>query len=140
MINNQASSEVTSMKVLLLALTLPLAACVSIDLPGLVSDTAKVGKDAYQSIAGKKAEEKPKEPAAASADYITHATVGQASQTIAEIRDQCVREAVEKLNQLSGKEVQFTVLENTIGTVNNSVVANCKVAIATPAVAATDKK
>ena len=128
------------MKLFLLALTLPLAACVSIDLPGLVSDTAKVGKDAYQSIAGKKADEKPGEPAAASGEFITYTTVGQPSQTIAEIRDQCVREAVEKLSQLSGKEVQFTVLENTIGSVNNNVVANCKVAIAKPAVVATDKK
>ncbi len=128
------------MKVFLLLLALPLAGCVSIDLPGLVSDTAKVSKDAYRSIAGKKDEEKPKEAAPDTGDYISNASVGQASQTIADIREQCVREATEKLNKLNGKELQVVVLENTIATVNNTVVANCKVAVAKPAVPATDKK
>jgi hypothetical protein len=121
-------------------LSWPLAGCVSIDLPGLVTDTAKVSKDAYRSIAGKKDEEKPKDAGADPGEYITHSTVGLASQTVAEIREQCVREAVQKLNQLSGKDVPFTVLENTVNSVSNHIVGNCKVAVAKPPAGVTENK
>src|SRR5689334_7009966 len=43
----------TPMKFSYIALVLPLlTACVSIDLPGVVSDTAKVAKDTYRSVSG----------------------------------------------------------------------------------------
>ena len=37
-------------------------------------------------------------------------------------------EAAAKLFKANGKEVPYTVTENTISTVNNAIAANCKVA------------
>jgi hypothetical protein len=40
-----------------------------------------------------------------------------------------VSEATAKLFKASGKEVPYTVTENTISTVNNAIAANCKVTV-----------
>jgi hypothetical protein len=44
-----------------------LSGCISVDLPGLVSDTAKVGKEAYQALANKTAPQATQAPQAAPA-------------------------------------------------------------------------
>jgi len=98
--------------------------CVSIDVPGLVTDTAKVTKDAYKSITESKADS-----AAASHNYLAHSYIGKETQAVAEIKKICVTEASQKLNQMAGKEVAYSVIEADIITLNNIVAANCKLAI-----------
>jgi hypothetical protein len=41
-----------------------------------------------------------------------------------------VNEAAQKLNQLAGRELRYSVVENQIATVGNSIVANCRLAVA----------
>jgi hypothetical protein len=108
---------------ILLALTL-VSGCVSIDLPGVISDTARVTKDAYKSVAGKKDE---RDGTVASVDTVSNTYIGQDNQTVAEVKQLCVGEAAAKLFKAVDKEVPYTVIENTISTVNNAVAANCKV-------------
>lgn len=113
------------MKYLSLILMLALSGCVSLEFPGLVSDTAKVSKDTYNSIVG----EDEAKPATETDGYIMHSYIGQENQSVSEIRQHCVSEAEAKFSAATGKEVHFTVVENTIATVNNAVVANCKLAV-----------
>jgi len=129
------------MKFLYLVLAFALSGCVNLEFPGLIADTAKVSKDAYGAIVGKKEDPKPAKapqesakPAAEPGEYITHAYIGQESQSVTEIKQQCVNEAAEKLIKVAGKEVRYTVIENTIATLNNAVVANCKLSIEKTAV------
>jgi hypothetical protein len=136
------------MKLSYLILPLAVSGCVNLEFPGLVSDTAKLSKEAYGAIVGKKdskdtAKQEPAKPAqeavkpapepaipaAKPSEYITNAYIGQESQSIVEIKQNCVSEAAEKIFKLVGNEARYTVVENTIATVNNSVVANCKLAI-----------
>jgi hypothetical protein len=118
-------------------LSLPLCAlllvsgCVSIEVPGLVSDTARVTKDAYKAMVGK-----PAEPAAQAASspaplraVLSHAYVGTDTQSMADTKQACVSEASQKLNQVSGKAVNYTVLESDISIINGRPVANCKLTI-----------
>jgi hypothetical protein len=116
------------MKFSYVVLVLPLlTACVSIDLPGVVSDTAKVAKDTYRSVSGKTDEREGTKVATGSSNSVFNTYVGQDSQTAAEVKQLCVSEAAAKLFKASGKEVPYTVTENTISTVNNAIAANCKV-------------
>lgn len=130
------------MKFTYLILPFVVSGCVNLEFPGLVSDTAKLSKDAYGAIVGKKdskesakqepEKQEPVEPAISAAkpsEYITNAYIGQESQSIAEIKQKCVSEAAEKLFKLAGNEARYTVVENTIATVNNTIVANCRLAI-----------
>jgi hypothetical protein len=112
------------MKIFYVLAVVCLSGCVSIDVPGLVTDTAKVTKDAYKSITETKAE-----AAAASHHYIAHSYVGKETQAVAEIKQTCVTEASQKLNQMAGKVVAYSVIETDIITLNNIVAANCKLAI-----------
>jgi DNA-binding transcriptional regulator LsrR (DeoR family) len=107
---------------LLVALSV-LAGCVSIDLPGVVTDAAKVSKDAYRSVVGKGGD-------AAQADAVSNTYIGQDSQTAAEVKQLCVAEAAAKLFKAAGKEVPYTVTDNTITTVNQAIAANCKLVAA----------
>jgi hypothetical protein len=107
-----------------------LSGCVSVELPGIVSDTVKVTKDVYKSATGDKTEAKNAQPGAATPRrMIAHSYIGKDSQTVAEIKETCVTEAVQKLSQMAGKELPYTVIENDIVTLNNNVAANCKVAV-----------
>jgi hypothetical protein len=134
------------MKLLYLVPALALSGCVNLEFPGLLADTAKVSKDAYGAIVGKKegqepakqepAKQEPAKPAAVPSEYISHAYIGLESQSVTEIKQKCVSEAAEKLFKVTGKEVRYTVTENTIATVNNTVVANCRLAIDRTAVGA----
>lgn len=109
-----------------------LSGCVSIDLPGVVSDTARVTKDAYRSVAGKKAEPEPPKPAAPAADTIANTYVGKESETVADVKQGCVNEAAAKLFKAIGKEVAYTVVELSLSTVNNLLAANCRLVVAVP--------
>jgi hypothetical protein len=122
------------MKHSFLILSLLLSGCVNLEFPNLISDTAKVSKDAYGAIVGKKeapakAASEPAKPAAAPTEFIMNAYIGQESQSIAEIKQKCVSEAAEKLFKVAGNDARYTVVENSIATVNNTVVANCRLAI-----------
>ncbi len=117
------------MKYLCLILTLAFSGCVSLEFPGLVSDTAEVSKDAYKAIVGEDEAQAPAKSVTETDEYIMHSYIGQESQSISEIRELCVSEAEAKFSMATGKEVRFTVVENTISTVNNAVVANCKLAV-----------
>lgn len=132
------------MKFAAAALTLPLfTACVSIELPGVVTDTAKVAKDTYHSVTAKRSAPPAAaaRPAVATAvavavadpGSIANTYVGQDTQTAAEVKQGCVNEAVAKLFKANGKEVGYTVVENTISAVNNAVVAHCRVTSVPPA-------
>jgi len=134
------------MKLLYLVLLLAVSGCVNLEFPGLVSDTAKLGKDAYGAVVGKKDSKEPAPqepaiqesanpvretaiPAANPNEYITNTYIGQENQSIAEIKQKCVSEAAEKLFKLAGNDARYTVVENTIATVNNTVVANCRLSM-----------
>ena len=131
----------TQMKYVYLVLALPLfTACVSIDLPGVVSDTAKVAKDTYKSVSGKKEEGGEATAATESANSVSNTYIGQDNQTVAEVKQLCVSEAAAKLFKASGKEVPYTVMESTISTVNNAIASNCKVAAAKVAQAPSTEK
>ncbi len=116
------------MKYSSLILLVMFSGCVSLEFPGLVSDTAKVSKDAYNSIVGEDEAQESAKSTTEPGEYITNAYIGQESQTVTEIKQLCVSEAEAKFSAATGKQVRFIVVENTIATVNNSVVANCKLA------------
>jgi hypothetical protein len=106
-----------------------LSGCISIEMPGVVSDTAKAIKDLYT---GEPADKKgtTKGLAAASARRVLdHSYVGNESQTEAEIKELCVKEAAQMLSRLTGKEPSYFVLKNDIVRLNNNAFANCELAI-----------
>ncbi|MFG6442331.1 hypothetical protein [Roseateles sp. LKC17W] len=122
------------MKVAYIALlALPvLTGCVSIELPGVVSDTAKVAKDTYKSVTSKKAPPETPKPAVAPANSVANTYVGLESQTPAEIKQLCVDEAAAKLFKAHGKTVAYTVTENTLSAINNAIAANCRITVNKP--------
>lgn len=117
------------MKISHLIPILALSGCVNLEFPGLIADTAKVSKDAYASVMGKKEVQEPAKSPAVQGEYIAHAYIGQESQSVTEIKQLCVSEAAEKLVKLAGKDVRYSVAENAISTVNNAVVANCRLVV-----------
>lgn len=128
---------------LIVALPLLLSACVSVELPNVVSDTAKVGKEAYRAATGKGEAKTVARPDAAAApspspagSVISNTYVGKPAQTVAEIQQACVSEAADKLAQTRGagaKPAAYTVLDNQLSIVNNAVVATCRLHIGTGA-------
>ncbi|MBK6850467.1 MAG: hypothetical protein IPG93_02365 [Burkholderiales bacterium] len=100
------------------------AGCVSIDLPGVAGDAAKVSKDTYRSVVGKSGEP---DAGVAQADVVSNTYIGQDTQTAAAAKQLCVAEAMAKLFKATGKEVPYTVTDNSITTVNKAIAANCKV-------------
>jgi hypothetical protein len=117
-------------------LLLPLlSGCVSIDLPGVVSDTARVTKDAYRSVTGKKAESEPVTPIQPSINTVANTYIGKDNQTVADVKQACINEAAAKLFSALGKDVLYTVIEDSISTVNNQLAATCKVSAAMSQVA-----
>ena len=109
------------LKAAFLVAALVLAGCVSIELPHVVADTAKVSKEAYQALKGNKRD----------ANAISHSYIGNSSQTTGEIKQRCESEAAQKLRQVgNGSEVRYTVLENEIVAINGTIAANCRIALA----------
>lgn len=122
----------------ILAGTLIQVACVSIDLPGIVTDTAKVSKEAYQSWTGDKSANN-----APARLMVSHSYVGSQDQSVAEVRRQCVDEAQAKWAQLAGPDASYSVAENVISVGPQAVVANCKLVelpASTPASTTSPKK
>ncbi len=118
------------MKFLLLASPLVSAllvsGCVTIKVPNLVSDTAKVSKDAYEALSEKRKAKRR----AHDGLTLSHSYIGNRSQSTAEIKQQCEVEGAAKLRQVGGGgAIDFTVLENEIVGINGAVVANCKLAL-----------
>jgi len=113
--------------ILILLALLGISACVSIDLPGVVSDSAKVAKETYRSVAGKKDEQEGVPSSTDSSESVSNTYIGQETQTPVEVKNLCVGEAAAKLFKASGKEVPYTITQNTISTVNNFVAATCRV-------------
>ena len=102
-----------------------LSACISIDMPGVVTDTVKATKDVYKEATAKKTE-----PAATPARRVlAHSYVGGDSETVAQIKQSCVNEAAQKLSRLGVKEQGYSVLKNEIVTLNDNAVANCELAV-----------
>jgi hypothetical protein len=117
------------MKTLLLtsALAFSLSACVTIEVPHLVSDTAKAGRDAYDSVSARR-DAKKREKAGAT---LSHSSIGNKNQSPAEIKQQCEVEAAAKLRQAGGgAQVAYTVVENEIVNIGGGAAANCKLALA----------
>jgi hypothetical protein len=113
-----------------LLFVLPLAACISIELPNLVADTTKAAKEAYQAVVPDKATAPaPAASAAVPRTTLSNAYVGLDTQSIAELRQACVAEAEKKLTQLSGKAVKYSVVENEVATIAGKPVANCKLMV-----------
>ena len=120
------------MKLKLALLLLPiLSGCVSIDLPGVVSDTAKVTKEAYRSVAGKNGEPESTKSSNQSMDTLVNTYIGKENQTVGEVKQACVNEAATKLSIAVGKEVSYTVVDVTLSTVNNLVAATCRLSTST---------
>lgn len=106
------------MKQLILLAVLLTTACTTIELPGLVSDTVKAGKDIYQTV--------KQETTAAPSNVLSNTAIGKENQSVTEIKQQCISEALLKLDRLNPS---YRVLENEISTVDQRVVAHCKLAI-----------
>lgn len=118
------------MKLIYILIACSLSGCISVNLPELVSDTAKVTKDAYKSVTANKNEAKNAAAGTSvAARSISHSYVGQESQTVADIKQLCVNEAASKLTQMLGKDLPYRVLENDIVTIRNNIVANCKLSV-----------
>lgn len=109
------------------AFALTLSACVTIEVPHLASDLAKVGKDAHDSLSERR-EARKRERSGAT---LSHSYIGNSSQSTAEIRQQCEVEAAAKLRQAGGDApVAYSVLENEIVSIGGKIAANCKLALA----------
>jgi len=104
-----------------------ISACVNIDLPGVVSDSAKVAKETYRSVTGKNDEQEGAPSSTNLSESLSNTYIGQETQTPAEVKNLCVAEAAAKLFKASGKEVPFTVTQNTLSTVNNPLAATCTI-------------
>jgi hypothetical protein len=128
------------MKSLSLILALLTAGCVSVDLPGVVSDTARVTKETYRSVVGNKDEAKPSTPPHDGRDSVTNSTIGSATQTVAQIKQLCQEEAEAKLRKHVGAEARLVLLDSSVATVNASVVVHCRVALERVAAEAPAKK
>lgn len=123
----------TDMKYSLAILLAPLlTACVSIDLPGVVSDTAKVAKDTYKSVSSKKEGGEADKAVADASNSVFNTYIGQDTQTAAEMKKRCVDEAAAKLFKANGGELAYTVGESTVTTVNNAVAVHCRVTASKP--------
>ena len=117
------------MKEISIIAALFLSGCISIEMPGVVSDIVKAAKDVYKGTSADKAEP-TKAPATTSARRVlAHSYIGKDSQTEAEIKQLCVKEATQKLNRITGKEMDYSVLKNEIVTFNNNTFTNCELAV-----------
>ena len=106
-----------------------LSGCVTIEMPGVVTDMAKVAKDAYKGSTFHKSDSTKKPDASSMRFVLAHSSVGKDSQTEAEIKQLCIKEAAQKLARIAGKELNYVVLKSEVVTVNNTVFANCELGV-----------
>ena len=117
------------MKKLTVLLPLFLCGCVSIEMPGLVSDVVRAAKDLYSGTSAEKTQLARADATASRQPVLAHSYVGKMSQTEAEIKHVCVAEAAQKLRLIAGKELSYSVLRDDIVTLNNTAFANCELAV-----------
>jgi len=116
-------------KTINIAAVLFLSGCITIEMPGVVSDMVKAAKDAYRGPTSDRADS-TKTPIPSSLPLVlSHSYIGTGSQTEAEIRQLCVREAAQKLNRIAGKESEYVVLKNEVVTFNNHAFVNCELSV-----------
>ena len=116
------------MKKISIIAALVLSGCISIEMPGVVSDMVKAAKDVYKEARADKTEP-TRAPAAPARRVLAHSYVGKDNEIEADIKQSCVKEAAQKLNRIAGKEQGYSVLKNEVATLNNYVFANCELAI-----------
>jgi hypothetical protein len=80
-------------------LMLGLAGCVSIETRGMLSETAKLGKDAYKAVAGQ--------------ETLFQYSLLAGSGDAAALQQQCVDEARTRLEQQFGQALVFTVKDTS---------------------------
>ena len=118
------------MKTLTLLLPLFLCGCVSIEMPGLVSDVVKAAKDLYAGTSADRTQVAKPDATAPRQPVLAHSYVGKMSETQAEIKHVCVAEAAQMLRVIAGKELSYSVLREEIVMLNNTAIANCELAVA----------
>jgi len=119
-----------AMKKLTLLLPLLLCGCVSIEMPGLVSDVVKAAKDIYAGTSADKTQVAKPDATTSRQPVLAHSYVGKTSQTQAEIKHVCIAEAAQMLRVIAGKELSYSVLRDEIVMLNNTAIANCELAVA----------
>ena len=117
------------MKTLPLLLPLFLCGCVSIEMPGLVSDVVKATKDLYTGTSPDKTQLANRGATISRQPVLAHSYVGKMSQTEAEMKRVCVAEAAQMLRLIAGKELSYSVLRDEIVMLNNTAFANCELAV-----------
>lgn len=114
------------LKTLWMASPLLFVGCVSIEVPHLVEDTAKVSKSAYNAVS-QKIDRRKRER---NGKIITHSYIGSTNQGVNDVKQRCEGEAVNKLRQMGGGgEISYSVLDNEIVTINGTIAANCRLAL-----------
>lgn len=117
------------MKKMTVLLPVFLCGCVSIEMPGLVSDVVKAAKDLYTGTRADKTQLAKPDAIASRQPVLAHSYVGKMSQTEAEIKHVCIAEAAQMLRLIAGKELSYSVLRDDIVMLNNTAIANCELAV-----------
>lgn len=104
-----------------------LSGCMKIEMPSnMVSDTVNAGKDLYKDLTKKD----DKSDTANSAPMFTNTTVGDETQTIAELKRNCVNEAGNKAKQsLKQDNLDYTVVSQDVATKADKTIVNCAIKI-----------
>ena len=91
------------MKKISIIAALVLSGCISIEMPGVVSDMVKAAKDVYKEARADKTEP-TRAPATPARRALAHSYVGKDNELEADIKQLCVKEAAQRLNRIAGKE------------------------------------
>jgi hypothetical protein len=118
-----------AMKKLIFLLPLLLSGCVSIEMPGLVSDVVKAAKDLYAGTSADRTQVAKPAATASRQPVLAHSYVGKVSETQAEIKHVCVAEAAQMLRVITGKEMSYSVLREEIVMLDKTAIANCELAV-----------
>ena len=106
-----------------------LSGCITIEMPGVVSDMVKAAKDIYRGPTSDGPDSTKALNPSSAPRVLSHSYIGTGSQTEAEIRQLCVREEAQKLNRIAGKESDYVVLKNEVVTFNNHAFVNCELGV-----------
>ena len=116
-------------KTISIAAVVFLSGCITIEMPGVVSDMVKAAKDAYRGPTSDRADS-TKTPIPSSVPLVlSHSYIATGSQTEAEIRQLCIKEAAQKLARIAGKELSYVVVKSEVVTLNKNTYANCELGI-----------
>ena len=106
-----------------------LSGCITIEMPGVVTDMVKAAKDAYKGSVSDRAEPGKGRAANSTRSVLVHSYAGTGGQTEAEMKQLCVNEAAQKLALIAGKELNYVVLKSEVVTLNEGTFANCELAV-----------